>query len=392
MSLTGRSSSKTRGTNKGFSPDKHVRDSHGRFSRTAGTKQVSGADARQVAKVVGRVHKVAKETEAIKSARREVLADLGREQRMRLASLSSKYGIFGTEKPKLPTVPKAGAKKSIKRTKNRVEFSESGTTAHLQPHHSSFQVLKDPKHSYEITHEGVNVKLNQHKTEMRFLGERVQGVPSPLQHLKKASDEQLLHALADSVHGANKGNAPEWTEQGYGKPDVADSLIAKRGMGVLQIHHVNQWVKDPSGNIEADFAAGHITEAQRQYRHHSQIEKAHDHTALDPKYQLKIAPKGERAFVILPGGIHDFTSPLYKANHPYFLHPDTGKLDRIGIPDKGDGGREWFDSKFRKPFWKEYNLHHAKELATEVDRRIKAGKMIVKDAKDKYESYLKTLL
>ena len=394
-SLTGRGSSSTRGSANGFDNGRHPRDFHGRFAHTGSSKRptVSGADARTIAKVAGRLRTISNETKELRSEHRSVLADLGREQKARLLALTARYGVYGNRTPKLPTVPSKPVKKSTKRIKNRVEFDSTGATAHLEPHHPSFSVLTDPKHQFNVRHTptGNNLVLNEHKTQMNFIGEKVQGVPPPLLKPKKASNAEVLEALAKSVYGAGKKNAPKYDEKGYGIPNVDPSLVARAGYGTLQIHHINQWVKDPARDIEDDFAAGKITEAQRQHRHYSQIEPRPNPGTKESPWQLKLAPQGERAFVVLPGGIHDFTATkIYHDVHPKFLHPTTGKLEHMSIPTDGDG-RNYFDRKFRNPFWKQYHLHHANELTKEVNRRIKAGKLDANEAKKKYETYLKTI-
>jgi hypothetical protein len=168
----------------------------------------------------------------------------------------------------------------------------------------------------------------------------------------------------------------------------------------MQIHHVDQWAKDPARIIEADLKGGKITPEQALERYIATVEKrpsipsgkkAEDDEGNDEEggaYQLKLRPQSEREFVVLAGGMHQGGTPLYLANHPKFYDPDAEKFKPIGIPHVGEGSREWFDKDFRKPFWKEYAKVQVTELTRELDRRYKRGEVtreqietLIEDAK-----------
>jgi hypothetical protein len=166
----------------------------------------------------------------------------------------------------------------------------------------------------------------------------------------------------------NSPPAPDWKPTFHGSIDK--SLVrSKRGVGdygEMQIHHVHQWSKARFDEISGRALAGEITLDQA---------KAEMRKLLTPDssvrqgYSIKIQRQEDRKLVILASGIHDVNSPLYKANHPMGIHPETGKPEKFGIPKKGDGGREWFD-KFRGDFWREYYRKQSFVAANEINRRI----------------------
>lgn len=383
---TGRKSSTTRGFRKrDWREESILRDAHGRFrdkpdqpkptaKNTSTTPKVSKSDAANIAKTTGKLVTKATEYNRIQRERLEVLASLGREQRRRL------IGVLKTRTPPIrPTVVLPTARPTVaRRSKVKLEVTADGVKVNKGEAADTFRVVTNSSYNYSVKHNGTDIVLNNHKTELHFMGERVKGVPKYLgDDLSKIDNTKLVDSLKFSHEQTRKGNAPIWDKTLHGEPVTDNALIRKGGYQEMQIHHVGQWAKDRAESIESDYSAGRITETERERRHFSQMFKE------DGKWKLVTASQSEREFVILPNGLHAGGAPLYLANHPMFLNPDTKKLDKIGIKEKGDGGREWFEGKFRGKFWKQYWLHTTKELATEATRRIKAGELDHNEVKTK---------
>ncbi len=88
---------------------------------------------------------------------------------------------------------------------------------------------------------------------------------------------------------------------------------------------------------------------------------------------------------------HDINSPLFFANHPKGIHPETGKLTTFGIPEDGDSGRTYFNG-WRSGFWRQHHRREAYVFRQELLNRIGDGSLSVKEAQRLYqEAYDKVI-
>jgi hypothetical protein len=211
------------------------------------------------------------------------------------------------------------------------------------------------------------------------------------------SDESLARALVATMSQAESSSpsAPKWDPGLHGQVDGVKwtyDLGSKAGgkregyYGEMQIHHVGQWGRTDFKKLQDDYEAGKYS--PEEYR------KIYDSVAYREKFTetkkgvskdidrlaIKVQDKGVREFVVLPAGLHDTNSSLFRANHhPMIYNPDTGKKERIGIPHKGkdpeSGSREWFDSGFKSKFWKQVYQRESYVLRGEMMRRVKEGKL-----------------
>lgn len=237
----------------------------------------------------------------------------------------------------------------------------------------SFKVGCDDNFEYSVKHNGEKIVLNQNSTFIEYKGEKIMGVPSFFPKLKEMPNQSLFDNLAKAMSFVeNKKKpppAPQWKPSFHGKIDK--SLVrSKKGAGDYngsQIHHDMQWAEKSFLEVETKYIEKQITfeKAKAEMR---------ELLSPDPKsrtgYSIKIADKSQRVLIVLAGGTHDFNSPLYFANHPRGIHPETGRKEKFGIPKTGEGGREWFD-KFRPNFWREYYRRESYIAAEEINRRIK---------------------
>lgn len=235
----------------------------------------------------------------------------------------------------------------------------------------------DKTFQYKVKHDGKDLVLSDNALTIKYGGEVVKGVPNIVADVKKAKNEVLVEKMALAELQTKKGNAPQWRVEEHGtivdNPELVGKSAGVINYREMQIHHVNQWAKHPSKQIEEDFKNGVIDATERERRYLDTIEPNKSDKKTD--WQLKIQPTGMREFVILAGGLHQGGTPLFRANHPQFFNPTTGKFDNIGIPESGEGSREWFNNKYRSKFWKEYAKYQLVELSREVQTRYKKGQI-----------------
>lgn len=276
-------------------------------------------------------------------------------------------------------------------TRTKLHVGAAGFRAEVS-YDKTFSVEVDSNFRYKVEHNGKEVLLNDNVITMRFQGEVVKGVPNIVGSLKDTDNETLTQKIALAEVEVKKGRAPIWNVDEHGRivddPELVGKSRAADGIDYrgMQIHHVGQWAKHTPADIEADFKAGKIdaTERERRYLDTIEVNKYKDEKNT-AEYMLKLKPKGEREFVILPGGLHQGGTPLYTANHPYFYDPSKGKFGAIGIPKQGDSSRQWFNSKFRGQFWKEYAKYQLQLLSDEANRRIKSGDLTATEAQTLYQ-------
>lgn len=281
----------------------------------------------------------------------------------------------------------ASSRRKVKGSvKLKATLADGKLDVSIPPQHPSFKVYDVPNYKYTVTSkDGRNIELNTYSRAMEFIGDKVLGVPPILKSYKTASNEELADAMLLSFNGIKKGVSlkvdPE--QHNVHKGD----LNPDKGYMGWQIHHVDQWYKNPPQQVEADFKAGKITEEQRRQLYRDNLRPNPERLG---EYEIAPLPVGKRAFVLLPGGQHELQTPLFNAVHPPTLHPDTGKWKTFGIPQRDkdvkaardDGeSREWYNARFRPPFWKEYYKTEAKTIAVEINRRLATGALSEDDAK-----------
>jgi hypothetical protein len=256
----------------------------------------------------------------------------------------------------------------------------------MMRHQAGFKVTKDPNHEYSVNHNGERLVLNSHKGVIKFNGETVKGMPDFRPMNRQLPDAVLVRTLRDNMRyleNAEKNNitAPSipWFER-FGKvnPEYLAKEKGKPSYKTMELHHKDQWYKNVGvaerlerGEISIDEAKRLGGENLREAPWHSK------------GYEIAVSPKGSREYVILPGGAHNFTSPLYDANHPKTIHPKTGQAFEFGIPDKDKGspygeteGRQ-YHKNYTNQFWKEVRRQHVAQVAGEINRRVKAGDLTV---------------
>jgi hypothetical protein len=236
------------------------------------------------------------------------------------------------------------------------------------------------EYNYEVGGES----LNRNRSVMIHKGETVLGVPNNVKISRNLNNEQLIGELATAmrfVENHDKGlkaPAPYWNANSWGRlPD--ESRMGKPGQyGQAQLHHINQWAKVPLDSIVKKYEAGEISleEAKAQSR---ELLRPTPHG----KYEIAAASQKERAYVVLPGGLHDLTSPhYYDLNHPKGIHPDTGEVVKFGLPDKSKSGSEYgltegreYHNDVRDSYWGEWHRQNAHAVAGEVNRRLRRGEL-----------------
>lgn len=226
--------------------------------------------------------------------------------------------------------------------------------------------------------------LNTNRGVMIHKGETIQGVPNNVKLNRSLNNERLIGELATSmryVENSDKGikaPAPYWNANTWGR--LADEgKMGKPGQyGQAQLHHINQWAKVPLDSVVKKYEAGEISLEEA---------KAQSRALLRPTpngwYEIAAASQRERAYVVLPGGLHDLTSPhYYDLNHPKGLHPDTGEVVKFGLPDKQKTGSEFgltegreYHKTVRNSYWGEWHRQNVHAAVGEVNRRLRRGEL-----------------
>lgn len=275
---------------------------------------------------------------------------------------------------------------------SNVEFSDKGIEVwkdnDLRKPRDGFKVQTDRNFIFSADLDGGDkVVLNRHQNVFELDGERVMGVPHLHPKLKESSDQTLFDSLArcmSYVEGKSKGvepPAPDWKPTFHGKVDKQH--LAARGYGQMQIHHIDQWAQRAFKGITDAVDDGRMTldEAKAEMRKLLRpVTKTTKSGAVKQGWEINIQEVKDRRLVVLAGGTHDFTSPLYSRLHPIGINPDTGKREEFGIPKTGEGGREPWFTNFRNKLWTEYYRRETFVLRQELSTRIAKGDLTKEQA------------
>ncbi len=277
---------------------------------------------------------------------------------------------------KAPRVRPACSPDSLQISDGRVEIWKGTDTGRQDP---SFKVRRDRNFEYKVKHDGQELSLNNHDKVLLFQGETIKGVPPLYPRLRTMSDQAVFDGLAKTMSHVESAKSvsppvPDWKPTLHGGKIDKQYVRSTKGAGDyngMQLHHKGQWARRNFDNIYQDVKNGQITMGEAKAEMRSLL--VEDKTKPQG-YSIKMQEQRDREFVVLAGGVHDTNSPLYYANHPMGIHPDTGNRIRLGIPQEGVGGRKWMET-FRPAFWKEYYIMETRIAQGEINRRIKAGQI-----------------
>lgn len=289
--------------------------------------------------------------------------------------------------------------------KDSVTFTDTGleiwqNKPHLGRFQASFKVRDNKNFEYAVQHDGQRLVLNRNHKVYEYGGETVEGIPDTHRNLKALKDQQLFDRLANSIRFTEnnaKSNivppAPDWLHA-YGTIDPK-YVRSRKGVGKYgecQVHHVDQWAQQRFDEITSKlkynpktkrYEDSEITLEEAKTRMGEllvKVEKTDDNGKITSKYVIKTKPQSERRLVVLAAGTHDINSPLYEANHPKGIHPDTGKLTAFGIPENGEDGRTGFNA-WRAGFWAQHHRRESYVFRQEINRRVRAGDISPEQAK-----------
>ena len=294
----------------------------------------------------------------------------------------------GKKKQRLPALRKVVREDSLAITEEgRIEIWQNSEEKKFN---ATFKFKSNKKFEYKIEHEGKELTLNTHSNGIEVLGERVDGVPSYYPNLRQMTNDQLFGGLVRTMSLVeDKGNqpaVPDWKPKYHGKVDKSLVRSGNRpgDYGKMQIHHIHQWSKGKFDEITNGLRSGAMTLQQAKDGMRNLLKP--DPANKINGYAINLKNKEDRRLVILAEGVHAAPSPLYAANHPKGIHPDTGELKRFGIPKEGDGGRDWFNQTFRPTFWREYYRRYSFVAANEINRRVRAGELTPEQARSLWEN------
>ena len=95
----------------------------------------------------------------------------------------------------------------------------------------------------------------------------------------------------------------------------------------------------------------------------------------------------ERELILLPEGGHNVVNQtMYLLLHPKGIHPETGKLDKFGVPDAGEWGRETWFNKWSKRFWAEHYRREVYLIRNEINRRTRSGELTPDQAESLWQA------
>jgi len=303
-------------------------------------------------------------------------------------SIANPSSSINTKKKRLPTVRKIVKKENFQITaEGKAEIWQDSEDKRFD---KTFKFKSNKNFEYKVNHNGNEIVLNRQTNGIEVLGERVDGVPDYYPKLREMSNEQLFNGLVNTMSLVedknNQPSVPDWKPTYHGKVDneLVRSGSKPGDYGKMQIHHVHQWSKTHFDEINEGLKLGTITLQQAKDGMRELLQP--DPSNKINGYAINLDNKNDRKLVILAEGVHAAPSPLYDANHPKGIHPDTGELKRFGIPKEGEGGRDWFSQTFRPTFWREYYRRYSFVANNEINRRVRSGELTSEQAKTLWEA------
>ncbi|MEH2183046.1 hypothetical protein [Nostoc sp.] len=248
-----------------------------------------------------------------------------------------------------------------------------------------FKTRKVKGYEYSVEVDGKQAVLNRNTNMHEYMGDRIYGMPSLTPRLAAMTPVQLADGLAKYMTKVetNDSTVPDWLPTYHGKVDK--SLVTK-GYGKMQQHHIHQWAKVPLDTIVKDYESGKITLDEAKARTQAILSRETKKTKSGRTVEdwvLTPADKEHRAFVVLPGALHDISNrKMYLANHPTGIDVDATefKLRSYRLPEFGDSGRRWHSDTFRPGSWVEIYRRESYVLLGELNRRVAKGELTHQEA------------
>lgn len=393
------------------------RDSRGRFT--------GGCYGSRVRAASGGSSGGASEEEMIREANRELNDEIEKHNNRVRRAFGAKTIVETESEPKvfvksLDEIPQPQTRETNKKKEgkyrraptprppgdiNNVDIQDDGITIwkdkKVGDHIPSYKSGERADYEYKVTHNDKELTLNSNKGYMEVEGELVLGVPDLFPKLQSMENQALFDNMARTMSYVEtkpiSPPAPQWKPTQHGDIGKENRNLVRSSKGVgdyggMQIHHVDQWSKDRFDTVTNDLEAKKINLDTAKSRMREMLQPAEN---VPSGYSIATNPLGQRELVILPGGLHDTNSPLYFANHPVGVHPDTGKLTKFGIPKQGkdaeSGSREYFDN-FRPKFWREYYKQESRKIQDEINSRFRKGEIDKKTASQMWQTAHKKLV
>lgn len=273
-------------------------------------------------------------------------------------------------------------RESLKVTEKKVYIWEGDPSGKYK---GNFRERVDRNFKYEVKVGDDVLTLNTQTRVMVYDGEVVKGVPSLNARLREVDNKKIVDELALNAKYVEAWDrdkvavpAPRWDVNHMGGKNLPEQYKPERGFGGMELHHINQWSNRNFRDVRDDLDSGKITldDAKTEMRG-----MLRPNPNIKSGYEIAAAPKGERAYVVLPAGLHNFSEgkKVYEANHPDGIHPDTGQVSTFGLADKDKGsafgeseGRQ-YHNRVRDGFWGEYRRREVFVLQGELNRRLRKG-------------------
>ncbi|ADI63299.1 hypothetical protein [Trichormus azollae] len=329
-----------------FDPLKYPRGQRGRFADKPDEPSVTG---RRSSKTGGVAKTDVRGLTQKQQARLEIYRSLTPEQRRRLQLLAS---LNPEQRKRLQEVIAGKQKKALEVNQEQPQVTKPVTTQALQgkpdkpkkakrstpsdrlsanPDHltikgnklvmwegkpelgkaqGGFNTRTVKNFEYAVEVNGQRVVLNRQTKMHEYLGDRIYGMPSLNTRLASMTPTQLADGLAKYMTrvDAKDTTVPDWLPTFHGK---VDKSLLKNGYGKMQQHHIHQWARIPLENIVKDYESGKISLDEAKARTKAILSRESKKTKsgkLVEDWVLTPADKDQRAFVVLPGGLHDISN------------------------------------------------------------------------------------
>ncbi|MFN6527264.1 hypothetical protein [Nostoc sp. ChiSLP03a] len=248
-----------------------------------------------------------------------------------------------------------------------------------------FKTKKVKDFEYSVVVDGKQVVLNRNTNMHEYMGDRIYGMPSLNPRLASMTPVQLADGLAKYMTKVETKDStvPDWLPTYHGK---VDKTLTPKGYGKMQQHHVHQWAKVPLDTVVKDYESGKITLDEAKARTQAILSRETKKTKSGRTVEdwvLTPSEKDQRAFVVLPGGLHDISNrKMYLANHPMGIDVDASefKLRSYRLPEFGDSGRRWHSDTFRPGSWIEIYRRESYVILGELNRRVAKGEVTHQEA------------